>query len=52
MREGHLFEEDLCRFHPWAFSLLGYDHEIPGPRARTMRKKENELFSLVKAKVS
>jgi len=50
--KGHFFEEELCLLLIHGIlHLLGYEHETPGPRARAMRKKENELFSLMKAKV-
>ena len=50
--KGHVFEEELCLLLIHGIlHLLGYEHEIPGPRARAMRKKENELFSLMKATV-
>ena len=43
-------EEELCLLLIHGIlHLLGYEHEIPGPRARAMRKKEKELFSLMKA---
>jgi probable rRNA maturation factor len=48
---GYVFEEELCRLLIHGIlHLLGYDHETPGPRASAMRKKEKELFSLMKAK--
>lgn len=31
--------------------LLGYDHETPGSQAKTMRKKEKELFRLMQGQV-
>jgi conserved hypothetical protein TIGR00043 len=50
--KGHVFEEELCLLLIHGIlHLLGYEHEIPGPPARAMRKKENELFSLMRAKV-
>jgi len=50
--KGHVFEEELCLLLIHGIlHLLGYEHEIPGPLARAMRKKENELFSLMKATV-
>jgi probable rRNA maturation factor len=50
--KGHVFEEELCLLLIHGIlHLLGYEHEISGPRARAMRKKENELFFLMKAKV-
>ena len=50
--KGHVFEEELCLLLIHGIlHLLGHEHEIPGPRARAMRKKENELFFLIKDKV-
>jgi probable rRNA maturation factor len=50
--KGHVFEEELCLLLIHGIlHLLGYEHEIPGPRAKAMRKKENELFSFLKATV-
>jgi probable rRNA maturation factor len=46
--KGQSLEEEVCLLLIHGIlHLLGYDHEIPGPRAREMRKKEKELFSRV-----
>ncbi len=50
--KGHSCEEEVCLLLIHGIlHLLGYEHEIPGPRARAMRKKEKELLSLMKANV-
>ena len=50
--KGHIFEEELCLLLIHGIlHLLGYEHEIPGPRARALRKKQNELFSFMKATI-
>jgi probable rRNA maturation factor len=50
--KGHVFEEELCLLLIHGIlHLLGYEHEIPGPRARALRKKQNELFSFMKATI-
>jgi len=50
--KGHSLEEELCLLIIHGIlHLVGYDHEIPGSQAKEMRKKERELFSIMKANV-
>ena len=49
--KGHSLEEEICLLLIHGIlHLFGYDHETPGSRAKTMRKKERELFRLMKEK--
>ena len=46
---GHSLEEEVARLLLHGIlHLAGYDHERPGSQAQAMRKKEKELFQLLK----
>jgi probable rRNA maturation factor len=48
----HSLEEEVCLLLIHGIlHLFGYDHEMPGSQARTMRKKEKELFRLMKERI-
>lgn len=48
----HSLAEEVCVLLVHGIlHLLGYNHETPGSEARTMRKKERELFRLMQERV-
>jgi len=50
--KGHSLAEEVCilLIHG-ILHLFGYNHETPTSNAKTMRKKEKELFHLMKEKL-